>query len=104
MINLTEVGEAFPIYFNISPAPPGSLPDLGPHGFPIAERLKAQQIVIDPQMTYLNLPNPALVFLAPASVDGSNWIGDVVNGDEAGVRAEITEVNFQQYGSESSNW
>jgi hypothetical protein len=104
MINLTDVGTAEPIFFNVSPAPPGSLPGLNANGFAIAERLKAQQIVIDPQMTYLNLSSPALVILAPADSDGSNWIGDIVNGDKAGFSAKVTEVTFELKGTKMSGW
>jgi hypothetical protein len=98
MINLTDVGKSVPLFFNISPAPPGSLPGLGMNGFAIAERLKAQQIIIDPQMTFLNLPTPALAFLAPATSDDSNWVGDIVNGDAAGFSAQVTEVSFKLQG------
>jgi hypothetical protein len=101
MINLTSVGKAVPIFFNVSPAPPGSLPGLGSNGFAIAELLKAQQITIDPQMTYLNLPTPALAFLKPSSRDDSDWVGDIVNGDQAGLTAQVSETTFKLKGSKS---
>ena len=74
MINLPEIGEAFPLFFKITPAPPGALPGLGSNGFEIAERLRAQQIVIDPEMSVLHLTAPALLFLAPANSAESNWM------------------------------
>jgi hypothetical protein len=99
MMNLTDVGKAVPIFFNVAPAPPGSLPKLGAHGFAIAKRLEAQQITIDPQMIYLNLLTPVLVFLAPADNSGSTWTGDVINGEAAGLSASVTEVTFQSDGT-----
>ena len=77
---------------------------LDANGFTIAERLKAQQIVIDSQMTYFNMPTPALAFLAPADSDGSNWIGDIVNGDEAGFSAKVTEVTFELERTKIPGW